>query len=653
MGDAHGSAAQRIDVLEKRLASLHDLGIDTAGLRSQLTFARTHLGEGRVDEVVSICDDIEVAARRLAEGSGGEQRVRTGRFTRDQLAEAIRDTLAGGLFSKLLAEHRGGPDLRLEARLRSMDESIRSQMASEADALRAEQQVVREEIEQLRRSLDSAPASTSAPVSAVKQDDAAASANVFPDTNANTSADTSKNQEPLWASRLHRLLVKAIRRADTQATQIAGIVQQFAAHVGTNAESITPKIEALRRGISEGLQQELKQFTEHLPTISDHQPSWIAPLVQSLQAVADRLQAHPSRHNEATSRTASAICEQRDAHDHQPTDVIHAAITAESAGAVEPTTARQANVPPSGEKPETKKTIINKESAPAPDWAGPLAQSLQAIVERLQQPTVSDSSSEPAWTAPLIATLQAVAERVQMPPTPTHVVEAEPAWVAALVGNLQAMAERLPVAAVDQQTHPSDLASALSAVVDRGLEGLGELIRQGQQSGSQTISSSAKTSAALSPINIPAQEEATTREFNQSSTRADNPTVQVTPALSDSLRALVIDEIEARIGHGHTSVVNAKELKPEQVRALIDAEFERRAGGAIERNDINDLRANFIHLLPNLLEEEAVRQQLFAVLALESTAKPGALAELTGLRSFLKRELAKAAEEIAGRLQTT
>jgi hypothetical protein len=34
-------------------------------------------------------------------------------------------------------------------------------------------------------------------------------------------------------------------------------------------------------------------------------------------------------------------------------------------------------------------------------------------------------------------------------------------------------------------------------------------------------------------------------------------------------------------------------------------------------------------------------------------AKSGALAELTGLRSFLKHELTRAAEEIAERLQTT
>jgi hypothetical protein len=425
--------------LEKRLASLDDLGTDTVGLRNQLAFARAHLAYGRIAEVLSICDEIEATTHRLAKDFGGEQLAHTGQFTSDQLAQAMKDILSGGLLEKLLAEHRDGSDAPLQTRLRDWDEKVLLHMASEVETLRAEQQVLRQEIEQMRQAMDRAP--------------------------VNTSTD------------------------------------------------------------------------------------------------------HPL--DEANADTGST-------------------------------------------------TVYNQPIAAATDWATPLITSLQAIVERLQSPTASTEA---------------------------------PAWVTAVVGNLQIVADKLSVNEHAQEINNSDIATALSAVVDRGLAGLGELIRQGQQSGSQGKQPVDDTSIALSPMTLPTQEEDTTRVFGQSSTRTNKQQVRITPALSDSLRSLVIHEVEARLGQ--TSIVTAKDLKPEEVRAIIAAEFDRRAGGAIERNDINDLRANVVRLLPSLLEDEAVRQQLFAVLALEAISKPGALAELTGLRSFLKRELNSAAEELAGRLQTT
>ena len=54
-----------------------------------------------------------------------------------------------------------------------------------------------------------------------------------------------------------------------------------------------------------------------------------------------------------------------------------------------------------------------------------------------------------------------------------------------------------------------------------------------------------------------------------------------------------------------------------------------------------------VRALPAALQDEAVRCELFAVLALEATAKPGALGELTGLRRFLKRELHTLADQAA------
>jgi uncharacterized protein (DUF2236 family) len=60
-----------------------------------------------------------------------------------------------------------------------------------------------------------------------------------------------------------------------------------------------------------------------------------------------------------------------------------------------------------------------------------------------------------------------------------------------------------------------------------------------------------------------------------------------------------------------------------------------------------DLARILVRVLPQVLADDAVRTELFAVLSLEAAAKPGVLGELTGLRRYLKRELAQVAEELA------
>lgn len=66
----------------------------------------------------------------------------------------------------------------------------------------------------------------------------------------------------------------------------------------------------------------------------------------------------------------------------------------------------------------------------------------------------------------------------------------------------------------------------------------------------------------------------------------------------------------------------------------------------------SDLARAVARVLPQALQDESVRTELFAVLALEAAGKPGVLGELTGLRRFLKRELQATASQI-GVLATT
>lgn len=60
----------------------------------------------------------------------------------------------------------------------------------------------------------------------------------------------------------------------------------------------------------------------------------------------------------------------------------------------------------------------------------------------------------------------------------------------------------------------------------------------------------------------------------------------------------------------------------------------------------SDLARAVARVLPQALQDESVRTELFAVLALEAAGKPGVLGELTGLRRFLKRELQATASQI-------
>ncbi len=579
-------AASHIDQLENRLTSLHELGVDTAGLRSQLAFARTQLHEGRIAEALGVCEDVAATARRLADGSEQPERPRTGRFTRDQLGEAVRDLLSQGLFAKLMAEHRGGPDVRLEARLNALEERLRTHISHEADALRAEQQVLREEMEQVRRSIGTAAATPSAENH--PHDDHAA------------HGDAPSNKEPLWAARLHSILVKAIRRSDAQAAQIASIVQQITDHA-TSTSAGNPGLEhavtALRSGIAEDLrllgERQATPVAESAPSAAE--PAWSQALGATLQAVLERLQSNPSASTE------------------------HA----------------------------------------EPAWSQGLCEVLHGVGERLQAQPLE--TTEPSWSHGLRAALEAVATRLATPPVISEAPvaaaaeAAEPTWALslreALVGA-EARHQAL-LAAMAAPTHVGDtaLGDQLAGALERGLHDLGTLlVQRPARTGQQPMDDS---HSALSPVSV-AHQDHTTREVAHTTTRTDRlPTgAGMDP---DLLRQLVAREVQSHLGTQHTEVIAGnKPLATERIRALVSAELDVRHGGAIERtdrNDVVDLRATLLRLLPELLNDDGVRQSLFAVLALEAVGKPGVLSELTGLRAFLRRELSHAAEDLATKLQ--
>jgi hypothetical protein len=520
---------------------------------------------------------------------GVHRHPRTGRFTRDQLAEAVKDLLSQGLLAKLMAEQRSGPDVRLEARLGALDEHLRNYIGHEADALRTEQQVLREELEQMRRTLGTV----------------AATPNSEPHAVSDSSEHAPSSKEPLWAARLHSILVKSIRRADAQAAQIASIVQHFTA-AGANtsgASGLTARVEALRSGIAD----DLRTLVERAPTAAaepataESEPAWAQALGTTLQAVAERL----------------------------------------------------------ANQPAFSPAVAPAPSADEPAWAQSLGTALQAVAERLQQAPAATESGEPSWAQGLRDALEAVAKRLSDQPL-TLVAEpsvpVEPAWSStlreALAGAEARHQELLATVAAraPQDANDGRLGEQLAGAFERGLHDLGALLAQHHADmGPRPMDESR---GALSPVTMP--EQKTTSAIANTTTRT-NRTATAEPISPELLRKLVEREVETHLGARNTAAISSKSAGIDDMRALIAAELDVRQGGAVERtggrSDMADLRSGVLRLLPELLNDEAVRHSLFAVLALEAVSKPGALGELTGLRAFLRRELSRAAEELATKLQ--
>lgn len=203
-------ALESIETAEKRLAALQELGCDVAALRSQLAFARTRLQDGRASDVPGLCAEVLATARRLAEGAGGEGKPRTGRFTRDQLGEALKDLLSQGLFARLLAEHHAGPDPRLEARFAALREEFATRCDQAVAGVRAEHDTLRADLARFRQEL---------------------TASAGRDISRDASRDGSRNvEEPAWAVRLHERLTSAIEAGSQTPQRLADLLAQHVLH---------------------------------------------------------------------------------------------------------------------------------------------------------------------------------------------------------------------------------------------------------------------------------------------------------------------------------------------------------------------------------------------------------------------------------------
>lgn len=120
------AARARIETVDLRLAALQDLGIDTAGLRSQVSLARSRLDEGGHGDAHAVLDEVAEAARRLASGATARSSEWRG-LPRERVVEELRRIVAEGGAGEAVSALRE----HVDDRLRDFERRLRDQFARE------------------------------------------------------------------------------------------------------------------------------------------------------------------------------------------------------------------------------------------------------------------------------------------------------------------------------------------------------------------------------------------------------------------------------------------------------------------------------------------------------------------------------------------
>lgn len=162
------TAQERIDQAEGRLAALQEQGIDTAGLNSQLAFARSALAHGQTLDVMAMCEEVLIAAKRLVAQPpvAANRLVKTDRLMktvervssglypsiggqddardRQRLTEEIRQAVHSDLMPKALSASQLNERIRttvertLDERLKALQDNLSSRLDERFQRLAAE-----------------------------------------------------------------------------------------------------------------------------------------------------------------------------------------------------------------------------------------------------------------------------------------------------------------------------------------------------------------------------------------------------------------------------------------------------------------------------------------------------------------------------------
>ncbi|HAT12067.1 MAG TPA: hypothetical protein DCS97_16135 [Planctomycetes bacterium] len=657
MGDSDLRAArERIETVEKRIAALQDAGVDVGALRSQLAFAHGAQREGRIQDVEAICDEVLGAARRLAElGSRSSQphpAIRTPaqgtRAPQETGTEALRQVRVGR--AQLADEVRA-----------AIDAEVKMQMvATPAAAAPAV------DLSPLARQLDQL-----------------------------TSRLASLEQQPDPAPATPDLS-PVIHQLDQLTHRLVSLEEQPAPAAGPDLSPLTRQLDLLAARLASLEQRptaEQSDLGERFAALEAQIASLAAapPAVPiDLSALDDRLAALGAGVERLT------ILEQRlQVVEQKPPQAMDAeAVAAVVTRVIDETVPRQAS--------ELLREAIAK--LPTRDDLSQIADTLRADLDwRLEK-----AAAEHGWCSlgdVQTSVRKALAEQDPSPMGGSQLGRLETA-LAEFVQQSKDQQDRLITALASRVAQHTKVLTKRMLVRDGAADPVAsaedtrseteELIPSLSETGQGSSRMAAITGA--SPRNLAAEKTPTERALDPvpaealEATRhehghttlftarvpAADPAASEPPAETASqptpdLQDLVSAEVERALRGATTSTMTegaatqpppqndtlpmqapsqqsvSEQLPVERdLSVLIAAEVGRQLANTIPVQlppSDADLARAVARALPAALQDENVRTELFAVLALEATSKPGVLGELTGLRRFLKRELQNAAAQ--------
>ncbi len=669
MGDIDMRAArERIENVERRIAAMQDAGVDTAALRAQLAFAHHALRDGRLSDTEAICDEVMDAARRLAErgsrssqphpairtpahgtpapsaanresGTEALQRVKVGRA---QLADEVRAAIDAEVKSQMpQTAGQAGPDLAgmlsklsaLEAQLAGISAQKTGQDAL-ADRLQAlDERLAGMEARPIPAAADPAPllalanrleTIASRLQSIEDHHDPIAISPVIDQTTVSAmvaqAVSEALPQQPPAASTLDEaaisaLVTRAVLKSMPQPAPAAPVLDE-AAISALVSRAVT---EAVPRQASELLREAIAK----LPTRDDlHQ------IAETLRADLDwRLEKAAAEHgwcslSDVQSTVRKGLAEQ------DPSAIA------------------------GGSQLGRLEIALAEFVQQSKDQQDRL---ISALADRVAQKTKSMTKRILAHSEPLSS-----------PPPKHETEELSPSLSAAGDGSSRMAAITGAIERQPPGKSPTDL--NLDPVPPEALEATR------RNHGSTTLfTQRVKPAITVEP---PAAEAAPTAE-----------TVPSVPAKPEDLHDLVTAEVERALRGATASTMTDSAPVPDSFSGLRDiaplsatlssqttiaqpTAFGSAAATTTQMSDLgmlvaaevgrqlantipvqlppcdSDLARAVARVLPQALQDESVRTELFAVLALEAAGKPGALGELTGLRRYLKRELQATASQL-------
>jgi hypothetical protein len=596
-------ALERIAGVEKRLAALQELGLDTAALRSQLAFAQTRLLEGAVADADRICDEVLSTARRMAQGSG-EIRVRTAHLTREELAQEIRLMLSQGMLAQLLAEQQAGPDPRLEARLSAYEQKVREFIQGSYRKLEEATVLLRTE---MNRSIEMLRGE----IALIRQ----------------PSTETPNRLEGLDKA----IETLAVQQRESQAALITAVEElgeSIANHGDSGHAAVATAVEHVaavcaQRPGDQGespLVSELHRLADAVANRLDKGETVAAAVRDGLAAVGQAMSAPHGDIHEIELRSTL----------QNGFDRIAQALERQAAPHV-----TGSDMGPMAAEWQALDDSLTPPVATSPAGAGGVAEAVREGFRDLIQalaathmptaPTTEPGSA--TTTEPRVELLQQELGRI------AKALEDRPTVVPTDLGPLiEVVTQRLGGEALQQQvvssleTGLAKIAEALTALHVPQKPASPEKPQPQDAGGIEAMFDGVESS----PASLPGEDSRLATEFisEHDTTRTSH---QVPTA----------NMVAEHVGKGDESVTK---VSGAHLRRMVEEEVGRVVGTA-------PLRDQVLKMMPDLIKEPAISQSLFALIALEAVAHPGVLGELTGLRSFLRRELKIAVEALAKDLQ--